>query len=51
MRLHYDLLIRNAVIVDGTRRPRFAGDIGVRAGRIADIGQLQHARADHEIDA
>jgi N-acyl-D-amino-acid deacylase len=47
----YDLLIRNALVIDGARRPRFAGDIGVRGGRIADIGQLAHARADVEIDA
>jgi N-acyl-D-amino-acid deacylase len=28
MSLHYDLLIRNALIIDGARRPRFAADIG-----------------------
>jgi N-acyl-D-amino-acid deacylase len=51
MSLHYDLLIRNALIVDGARRPRYAGDIGVRAGRIADIGLLAEGRAELEIDA
>ncbi|MBE0614059.1 MAG: D-aminoacylase [Burkholderiales bacterium] len=51
MDLHYDLLIRNAMVIDGTRRPRFAGDIGVRDGRIADIGLLAAARAEIEIDA
>src|ERR1039458_3704421 len=48
---HHDLLIRNALIIDGAHRPRFAGNIGVRGGRIADIGQLQQARAECEIDA
>jgi N-acyl-D-amino-acid deacylase len=51
MNSRYDLLIRNASIIDGSRRPRFAGDIGVRGGRIADIGRLNEARADVEIDA
>jgi N-acyl-D-amino-acid deacylase len=51
MNLHYDLLIRNALVIDGTRRPRFGGDIGVRAGRIADIGTLAQAHAAVEIDA
>lgn len=52
---HYDLIIRNAVIIDGTRAPRFEGDIGVRGGRIAKIGSepnaLRSAGAEREIDA
>ena len=51
MSLRYDLLIRNAIVIDGTRKPRFAADIGVRGGRIADIGLLGTARAEVEIDA
>lgn len=39
---HYDLLIRNALLIDGARRPRFCGDIGVRGGRgrVAGAGHL-----------
>ncbi len=48
---HFDLVIRNAVIIDGTRAPRFEGDIGVRGGRIARVGELEGARADREVDA
>ena len=48
---HYDLIIRNAVIIDGTRAPRFAGEIAVNAGRIAKVGDLGAAGAEREIDA
>jgi len=47
----YDLLIRNATIVDGTRAPRFTGDIALAAGRIAAIGRLERERAERELDA
>ena len=47
----FDLIVRNATIIDGTRVAGFDGDIGVRAGRIAAIGRLDAARADREIDA
>jgi N-acyl-D-aspartate/D-glutamate deacylase len=34
----HDLLVKNAVIVDGTGAPRFAGSLAVSGGRIAGIG-------------
>ncbi|MBI3916774.1 MAG: D-aminoacylase [Betaproteobacteria bacterium] len=47
----FDLIIRNATVIDGTRAPRFAGEIGVREGKIARIGDLSGARGSVEIDA
>ena len=29
---HFDLIVRNATIIDGTRAPRYEGDIAVRMG-------------------
>jgi N-acyl-D-amino-acid deacylase len=46
----FDLLIRNASIVDGTGAPRFTGDIGIRGERIARIGDLSKLRGALEID-
>ena len=49
--MNYDLLIRNATVVDGTRAPRYEADIAVNNGRIAAIGRLEGAQADVELDA
>ena len=46
----YDLVVRNATVIDGTRAPRYQADIGVTGGRIVAIGRLE-AEADVEIDA
>ncbi|HKB81818.1 MAG TPA: D-aminoacylase [Burkholderiales bacterium] len=51
MKDHFDLLIRNASIIDGSGAPRFEGDIGVRGERIVKIGRLDRAKADVEVDA
>src|SRR6266581_9193735 len=47
----FDRVIRGGMIVDGSRLPRFRGDIGIKDGRIAAIGQLRADEADEAIDA
>ena len=49
--MRYELLIRNATVIDGTRAPRFEADVGINEGRIAAVGSLRNSRADVEIDA
>ena len=47
----YDLLIRNARVIDGTGNPWFHADIAVKDGRIAGVGNFPTASADRTVDA
>lgn len=47
----FDLLVRGGILVDGTGTARRRVDVGVRRGRIADIGRLDRASASQVIDA
>ena len=47
----FDVIIANGHIVDGTGSPWYSGDVGIRGGRIAAIGNLAHAHAKRRIDA
>jgi dihydroorotase/N-acyl-D-amino-acid deacylase len=47
----YDTVVRNGRIIDGTGSPWYSGDIGIRDGRIAAIGNLAGASARRTIDA
>jgi predicted amidohydrolase len=47
----YDILIRGGTIVDGTRTPRYVSDIGIKDGKIAQIGGLKGKTADRTLHA
>jgi dihydroorotase/N-acyl-D-amino-acid deacylase len=47
----YDIVIRNGRIIDGTGSPWYAGDLGIRAGKIAALGHLEGQPARRTIDA
>ena len=46
----FDLVVKNGMIVDGTGLPRYRGDIGVKDGKIAEIGRIASA-ARETLDA
>ena len=46
----YDVLIKNGTIVDGLRMPAYRGDIGIRGGKIAAMGNVR-GDASRVIDA
>jgi N-acyl-D-amino-acid deacylase len=47
----FDIVITNGHIVDGTGSPWYSGQIGIRAGRIAAIGNLDGTPRTRTIDA
>jgi dihydroorotase/N-acyl-D-amino-acid deacylase len=49
--LTFDLVIAHGRIVDGTGSPWYSGDVGIRDGRIATIGNLDKVPRKRTIDA
>jgi N-acyl-D-amino-acid deacylase len=47
----FDIVIVHGHIIDGTGSPWYSGDLGVRNGRIAAIGNLERAPRKQTIDA
>ncbi|MBD3919246.1 D-aminoacylase [Paenibacillus sp. PR3] len=48
---HYELIVRNAKVVDGTGSPWYYADLGIKGDRIERIGRLSGASADEILDA
>ncbi len=47
----FDIVIVNGHIIDGTGSPWYSGEVGIRAGRIAAIGNLEAAPRKQTINA
>lgn len=48
--MKYHTLIRNAQVIDGSNAPAYVADVALLDGRIAKIGDLSGASAEHEFD-
>src|SRR6266567_1484803 len=47
----FNIIIKNGTILDGTGEPMYRGDIGIREGKIVEIGDLHNEHGETEIDA
>jgi N-acyl-D-aspartate/D-glutamate deacylase len=47
----YDLVIHDGLVVDGTGRPVFRADLGIKDGRIVELGPINPDESVHRIDA
>jgi N-acyl-D-glutamate deacylase/N-acyl-D-amino-acid deacylase len=47
----YDLIIRDALVIDGSDTPGYRADVAIREGRIQRIGELSDVSASEEINA
>src|SRR5207302_10077445 len=47
----FDLVVKDGMIVDGSGLPRFQADIGVKDGKIAEIGRINGAAAKETLNA
>jgi len=48
---HYDLLVKDGTIVDGSGLPAYRGDVAIAAGHIVAVGEIGAATAAKVIDA
>lgn len=49
--LMFDVIIKNGVIIDGSGKSMQRGDIGIKEGKIAEIGDLHNEKSEQVIDA
>ncbi len=47
----FDTVIKNGTIVDGTKVPRYQADLGIKDGKVAEIGKISSSDAKKELDA
>ena len=49
--MQFDIIITDATVIDGTGRPRFRADVGIRDGRIVAVAPGQRLEGRQTLDA
>ncbi|HEX7586336.1 MAG TPA: hypothetical protein VF390_01740, partial [Patescibacteria group bacterium] len=47
----FKIIIKNGTIIDGTGKPMYKADVGIKEDRIVTIGELHNEKCEIEIDA
>ncbi|NIW52252.1 MAG: hypothetical protein GWN17_08540, partial [Candidatus Korarchaeota archaeon] len=47
----FDVVIKNGYLVDGTGNPWFKADVGIKSGKVLEIGDLGSEDANRIINA
>ena len=47
----FDTIVKGGTVIDGTRVPRYQADVGIKDGKIAEIGKLNNNDGRKVIDA
>ena len=47
----YDIVIKGGTVIDGTRTPRYRGDVAVLDGKVAAIGKIAASAGRRVLDA
>lgn len=47
----FDIVLRSGVVIDGTGKPRYKSDIGIKDGRIVELGQKNARRNGIDVNA
>ncbi len=47
---HFDLVLKNGLVVDGTGKPPFKADVGISDGKISKIGDLGSYEAERSVN-
>ena len=45
-----DLILKNGTVVDGTGKPRYIADVGIKTGIITAVGDLSHEDGREVLD-